>query len=226
MLAAMVPWWGCLCWIWEITGGCTSPTRASRGSIPNWKCPEQMRCFWRMKYRLWEQPELASTLRRFCSTPAGAVPGALPNDHCPGDWGHIPDRLSNFYHHLHVSGRQKCTWHTAPREHWVSTAAWGCSSGIQKGLITVFSSHFPFAVMKNRAYQSVANRKREICRLLLIELFLKRHTLTWVASVSPKILQHMCLLSVDISMVIHINRKIEQASHALRKCLPLSTGHR
>lgn len=64
----------------------------------------------------------------------------------------------------------------------------------RKGFITVFSSRFPFAIMKNRACQSVAKRKREICRLLLIELFLKRHTLTWVASVSPKILQRMCLL--------------------------------
>lgn len=44
-VGAVLPWAG-----WkEITGECTSHTRASRGNTPIWKSPEQMRCFWRMK---------------------------------------------------------------------------------------------------------------------------------------------------------------------------------
>lgn len=131
---AVLPWVGCR----EITGGCTSHARASRGNIPTWKSPEQIRCFWRMKDTLWEQPDVATTLRRFCSTSAGTVPGALSNGCCPGDWWYIPNRLSNFYHHLHVSGRQRWMW-----EHGFYTADWGCSSGIQKGFNHSILLSFP-----------------------------------------------------------------------------------
>lgn len=62
----------------------------------------------------------------------------------------------------------------------------------RKGLITVFSSHFPFAMLCYHEKQNMSKcckqKKTEICKLLLIELFLRRHTLTRVASVSPKIL--------------------------------------
>lgn len=45
--------------------------------------------------------------QRLCSPSAGAVPRALSDDCCPGDRGNIPEWLSGFYHHLHVSGRQR-----------------------------------------------------------------------------------------------------------------------
>lgn len=73
-------------------------------SEPTCKILEQVRCFWRMKGTIKEQPDAATSLR-FSSASAGTIPGTLPNGHCPGDRWNIPNWLSNFYHHLHESGR-------------------------------------------------------------------------------------------------------------------------
>lgn len=72
------------------------------------------------------------------------------------------------------------------------------SLAFTKALITVFSYYFPPAVLFYHEEQSMSKcckqKKREICKLLLIEQFLRRHTLTRVASISPKIIWHKCLL--------------------------------